>query len=800
MKHTLRNIILGLLITLLVNANNANDVFIIGDNFCLTNGTSAIYFTNTDGKGDQESKIYPDPPLSPINCDSKTEECKGWYIGQNVERRDSYRTFSPSIITDKRWESFPTIITQQSKYGRTYYYKEVDDIDDNMSIAFSVKAKYESHIFLCESSITSNCYWIMLGGNSGQLSAYRKCSTNQIPVPLKTYAVGSCRTNHNPLEDNPLDENNWKHFVIQKFRNLLRLLIYRGKKDGLTTYMELDDENYIIPKKLFLHYKSTTGHALWKLHKYYNFESSGEADLSSAHFLPRNGIICVSMFVKTSSQGTLEIEITDRNSVMETRELNTNNTWQEIKMIVKADINYIYWVNIFHHGISTDTWAVDGIRECNEIEYRYIAADGFDSLNCQRLEDQLTLNINKRTSTTSKETNCSESTFGESCIPCDIFGKQFCKSFKYCELRTQKCFCTAGYQNANCEECPDKFYGHGCKKYSHCNTRPNNTDGFCYEGNCIDPYIGDSCHDVKFPFFLNPPTVYTVTARGFNLVQDNLTREGYAESYFFQYSKADQANWITINQRDISVDISQVIEVHDGVFSIDPDTEYVVRAVLRTKGRDLVPKSTTTAKVVTECVHLTEDKIHITTESTAADIELSFPTDHCQFLKYQFAVDTQNYQSLKPKNLNIRVSKLKPYTLHKFYVKYTPTDNKTERIITKDFMTRQAEPSIITKFKHSVTSTTISLSWEKPDEGNGKISGYLIRYKVLRHLACQQNDESEFSHETTKDTSKTLKMLKPYTRYEVHIQAINDEFLGKDFSTFIETMPLRSMFFYIFSL
>ncbi|XP_050510291.1 tyrosine-protein phosphatase 69D-like isoform X2 [Diabrotica virgifera virgifera] len=639
----------------------------------------------------------------------------------------------------------------------------------------------------------------MLGGSSGTVSAIRKCSTNPVPVSLKNYAEGSCKLNHNPIKDNPLDENNWKHFVIQKFRSRLRLLIYRGKKDGLTPYLFLDDQYYIIPKKLFVHYKVKTGHALWKFHKYYNFESKGEGVLSSPPFQVPNGIICISMFVKTSSKGTLSIQVKDRNALnaMDTRELNTNNTWQEVGMIIKDDNkeNKLYQVNFVHYASEEDTCAVDGIRECNEIEYRYIKHEEGGSLSCQRLEDPLTVTIKKLTPTTNKETNCSESTFGENCIPCGIFGEPYCKSFNYCELRTLKCFCTAGYQNDNCEECPDKFYGHGCKKFSRCKIwdKYSNINGYCSKGYCEYPYIGNRCQDVEFPFFLNPPTIYKVTTRGFTIVQDNLTREGYAESYHFQYSEAGKEDWKRINP-DISVDISQAVEVYNGDISIEPDTEYIVRAILKKEkgGKSLRSKSNTTANVLTGCIDLTENEIRITPENTTAHIELLFSSDHCQYQKYQVKVDNGEYKyitsSLDVDNFHVK--NLKPYTPHTFYVKYT-SNSKNALIIKKDFMTRQAKPSEITNYKSSATSTTVSLSWEKPDKANGIISGYVIRYKVLRNLACKKDKESTFSNVTTSETSLTLNYLEPYTRYNVHIQAKNDEFLGEIFSATVETLPLN---------
>ncbi|CAG9838351.1 unnamed protein product [Diabrotica balteata] len=114
-------------------------------------------------------------------------------------------------------------------------------------------------------------------------------------------------------------------------------------------------------------------------------------------------------------------------------------------------------------------------------------------------------------------------------------------------------------------------------------------------------------------------------------------------------------------------------------------------------------------------------------------------------------------------------------------------------IIKKDFWTKRAEPSEITRFNSSSTSTTISLSWEKPYKENGIISGYLIRYKVLRNLVCTQDEKNELSNVKTSETSVTLKLLKPYTRYEVHIQAINEEFLGVDFLEIVETKPLSNI-------
>lgn len=59
----------------------------------------------------------------------------------------------------------------------------------------SIRAQYEAHIYLCDGKTppTSNCYWILLGGNAGNKTALRKCKVNEIGYNYMDWPKSPCK-------------------------------------------------------------------------------------------------------------------------------------------------------------------------------------------------------------------------------------------------------------------------------------------------------------------------------------------------------------------------------------------------------------------------------------------------------------------------------------------------------------------------------------------------------------------------------------------------------------------------------
>lgn len=66
--------------------------------------------------------------------------------------------------------------------------------DSKFDFSLSVKVNYDAHIFICDDQnpLQSQCYWILLGYNSGKKSGIRKCDKNSINATTG-YPIGSCK-------------------------------------------------------------------------------------------------------------------------------------------------------------------------------------------------------------------------------------------------------------------------------------------------------------------------------------------------------------------------------------------------------------------------------------------------------------------------------------------------------------------------------------------------------------------------------------------------------------------------------
>lgn len=71
--------------------------------------------------------------------------------------------------------------------------------DYRFDLSFSVKVKYDAHIFVCNTKYPpkSQCYWILLGFQEGKFSGLRNCGKNLIDettgYPFGTCSYVSCK-------------------------------------------------------------------------------------------------------------------------------------------------------------------------------------------------------------------------------------------------------------------------------------------------------------------------------------------------------------------------------------------------------------------------------------------------------------------------------------------------------------------------------------------------------------------------------------------------------------------------------
>ena len=92
----------------------------------------------------------------------------------------------------------------------------------------------------------------------------------------------------------------------------------------------------------------------------------------------------------------------------------------------------------------------------------------------------------------------------------------------------------------------------------------------------------------------------------------------------------------------------------------------------------------------------------------------------------------------------------------------------------------------------SITSTSMTISWQPPHEPNGIISGYQVSYTP--------HGESEYLHDVVGDTAGTeLTSLKPHTEYTIRVRAKTVDFGDYSTQVTVSTKEDGKLMFSIFA-
>nr|CAH7760217.1 unnamed protein product [Callosobruchus chinensis] len=372
----------------------------------------------------------------------------------------------PSMPNNKSFTSFQLHKSEASIYGIKQYYPILDTSSSNeFRIPFSVRIKQDAHLFLCDGEQTqtplqANCYWIMIGSSKGKMAGIRKCYKGDIGVKMNEYPRKQCSVMHSLKNGTAhlgdVDELSWKHFLIERRQNSLKL--FKGQTKH-KPYLELNDLEFA-PKHLIINSYNRQG--LWKFHHCkleVELDSLLNRGTTRLTVYIQDGQLCIFMFVAMCEKCKLDIFFENENKNIIIRKMLEYqvDTWQEVRIIQNdihdRSLNMVIDATAYEQGES-EFWAINDMRICHEPEYRYV-----DHLNapCEKLDikEGKLLDINSAISdeVVIGPITCPENTFGRMCLPCDYFYRtDYCPDMKYCEYVSDKleCHCSAGFHQANC--------------------------------------------------------------------------------------------------------------------------------------------------------------------------------------------------------------------------------------------------------------------------------------------------------------------------------------------------------------
>nr|XP_023011994.1 receptor-type tyrosine-protein phosphatase F-like [Leptinotarsa decemlineata] len=798
-------------LTLLRLAKSQEEIFMVGNKWCITNSSSALAIIkdieDTDeGRNNLVSSFYPTSETL-ATFENSNQWTKYWTV-DNWNVIQAIHGPIKQYVTDRRWEVFPVFKSTGAKD-----YKEVLTISNsrNFNIPLSVRTKADKHvhIFLCDGdTVYYNCYRISLDFQRGLDSVIYKCGST------KWYSsTQSCELSYvNKVNINkPLSEDEWTHFRIERKQNMIK--VYRGNDVFMTYY---DSSRSIFDTKSI--HISSDGESLWKFHDY-NYLLSQYTDgyshpIGSSIKIEKNKT-CISMFVSMCQSCRLRITINDEetngNSIKIIEDISSEDEkWSEKKIIIDTQ-NYIgQHLNILQYKHrdgynlrNNPFWALDDVRLCEEEEYRYVKSDR-ENILCEKIGEQ-TNDIVKINEVTEKQSrlidfHCPENTFGKFCLPCDIFGQKYCSKFVYCDMNKSKqdCHCTSGYRGKNCQEsCDSGKYGHGCSKLcsEHCINSCSRLNGYCNKGECEEPYVGPMCDKSSQFFFLNPPVVEDITpTSGVVRVKDftivGPTDENKPTLYDIEYAiDPNQNKDKTIENKVVQEwfkkknGINFYTENEVRIDDLKPDSFYLVRAVVVQKNekRGNYIKST---RFHTTCNDLREQDIIIEATNVSATIDIKWPTNGCRPTRYEVHFDGNK----RSENWKKRVyfPGLEPFSNYNFKMKHRMSGN----VIEKNFTTKEGVPFKVELVSAQSYMDRITLSWKEPTMKRGNIIRYDIKYTYLRSRGTSCPPALKIYNESTAETSFTIYNLKAYSQYQIVIYAVTRAGAGDEFVKNMETDEL----------
>ncbi|KAG5863910.1 hypothetical protein JTB14_024202 [Gonioctena quinquepunctata] len=338
----------------------------------------------------------------------------------------------------------------------------------NFVIPMSIRIDTDANIFLCDGPNPQEtlCYLINFGF-SGRKNI-QKCWKGEIRSKITSYLDSPCEyKNDSTVEDYGMEENGWTHLKIKRTGNIFE--VFRGNK----MIMEYRDSDQSVFQTLSLSINSESNAGLWKFHEYEYLVSEVETGslelIGPTQIDINNDGMCISMFVAMCKSCTMQLQIlyysehhTEPIGEMVVNEETKDENWKEIKILNET-------INLPNGKIAINVskkqtdpsykgpifWAIDDVRLCENIEYRYIIS-GQEEFECQKvkIEDGKIIKVERNVTISTPGIRCPDDTFGKYCVPCGLFGNTYCERFAYCEispLTNQNCHCTAGYQGESCE-------------------------------------------------------------------------------------------------------------------------------------------------------------------------------------------------------------------------------------------------------------------------------------------------------------------------------------------------------------
>ncbi|KAK9883921.1 hypothetical protein WA026_004861 [Henosepilachna vigintioctopunctata] len=792
--------------------------------YCMTNGTSAMYYTARNGGIYEGTELLP---RSPYFCDFEdnnkcVNDFKNNGGGYKIVNSSEYENWP---IFDMRWEDLPVAELYHIRKSDTnrLSFTPISKVkhSENFNVTLSVRST-QVHFLLCDKKdVTSaNCYWFIIQGWKGNKSVLRKCS-KQIPDVVNEYPKNPCKhpvvTKTHPDDyQRFLNFYKWTHLTLEKQGPTLYLRnIENGVSDTIIEYT--DGEDVINVEYLLGHTKDSI--AYYKLHKHQYLRTSQPSENIIAFNVPvmevKNRKICFSVLLTTCRNcwTTFSAFFVPEQTIEFIDHLNVRPSygiWTEHKFEIE-NVNHLFFnIGIGNRlqqdgsdiNLSSAFWALDNFRQCHDKEYRVSMKQVKNLKKCFLIYPAKEAEWQNPELSYMPEKKCrSWQQLGDSCIPCNLLKEDnklgTCENLRACEFTSNgsKCFCSPGSTGPECKRvCEPGTYGYGCSQQC----------GNCFSGNecriqdgvcasCTYQFQGSKCQIPKYDIILKyPPSILKSSPSTCTIQLVNYEYLGKLDFnyYLVQRQKvvsssnvASGANaWTDCGPIRTSEDTDPVV-----VEGLKSSTEYRIRILIASQENKL--KKLGNAKVPfsicnTTCSVWEDSDIKLTPRNASVEVSIKLSEEKCSASYYNWTIQDKYGKNVLADIMSDYEFTIGPLGIYK---SYTIVFNGLNSIV-KEFRTSESVPSEVHGvFQEKSNINSVEVSWSGPRYPNGIIDHYRIEYKKIRGLHC-----TEERWEDAKEMNVSLEVIElaelyPYSVYIVTIYAVNSKYESKGVSVEVKT-------------
>ncbi|CAH1775088.1 unnamed protein product [Owenia fusiformis] len=357
-------------------------------------------------------------------------------------------------------------------------------------------------------------------------------------------------------------------------------------------------------------------------------------------------------------------------------------------------------------------------------------------------------------------------------------------------------------------QCPAGYFGPTCDRCYCKDDKPCDMFGYCDNG-CTKAYYTSSCNKRK-PQLKNPPRVTERSTTYINIAWDKWSNktdlgEGEVGKYTVKYKLKSEENYPTENKKDVaSFSEAYITDLKEG-------TAYDIRVFSWYKmDKDMLRGLPSPKLSASTCGNATGGATNIRLSSTLyrktypslAEIKITWedPAEKfwgCDNIKqYKVLLQKEGGSSFEVKRIvydsdarEATLNNLRAYTNYQIQIVLVNSAEREGEPVGSQIRTAVGSPDEVANVSaKALSGKSIRVHWDKPQQDNGPITAYYLRYSYqLRTPQCNTNEPDKTVKVSADSNSHILTDLTPYADYLVHVSASTMAGNGSEIDVDVQT-------------